>query len=96
MAPRSAQATPPTQDNLSHLGTMVWFKDFLSDFSSLTEPLTRLLIKDSRWTWGKEQEEAISILIHLVTTSPVLKNSLILNGRLSCIQMQAILLLADG
>jgi transposase InsO family protein len=56
-----------------YLGTMVWFKDFLPDFSSLTEPLTRLLIKDSRWTWGKEQEESISILIHLVTKSPVLK-----------------------
>jgi len=56
-----------------YLGTMVWFKDFIPDFSSITEPLTRLLVKDSRWYWGQEQEEAISILIHLVTTAPILK-----------------------
>jgi hypothetical protein len=56
-----------------YLGTMVWFKDFIPDFSSLTEPLTRLLVKESQWKWGQEQEEAILILIHLVTQAPILK-----------------------
>ena len=56
-----------------YLGTMVWFKDFIPDFSSLTDPLTRLLVKGSRWVWGQDQEDAISILIHLVTTAPILK-----------------------
>ena len=56
-----------------YMGTMVWFKDFIPDFSSLTEPLTRLLVQNSRWDWGQEQEEAISMLIHLVTEAPILK-----------------------
>ena len=32
-----------------YLGMMVWFKDFIPDFSSLTEPLTRLLVKEIPW-----------------------------------------------
>ena len=73
---RAMQARPSIKtahDVQSYLGTMVWFKDFIPDYSSITEPLTRLLAKGSRWIWGTEQEDAISILIHLVTSAPLLK-----------------------
>jgi len=43
------------------------------DFAAIAEPLTRLLSPKVPWHWGAEQEEAVSILIHLITTAPVLR-----------------------
>jgi len=61
------------KDIQSYLGSVVWFHDFIPDYAAITEPLTRLLAKSTSFNWGQEQEDAITILIHLITTAPVLK-----------------------
>ena len=49
-----------------YLGSIVWFQDFIPDYA-------RLLAKSVVWSWQQEQEDAVTILIHLITTAPVLK-----------------------
>ena len=60
------------KDIQSYLGSVVWFQDFIPDYAAITEPITRLLAKSAQFGWGVEQEDAITILIHLITTAPVL------------------------
>jgi hypothetical protein len=55
------------------LGSAVWFHDFIMDFASIAEPLTRLLSPKIPWHWGAEQEEAVTLMIYLITSAPVLK-----------------------
>ena len=61
------------QDIQAYLGSIVWFHDFIPDYAAITEPLTRLLAKDTPWSWTAEQEEAITLLIHLISSAPVLR-----------------------
>ena len=60
-------------DIQTYLVSIVWFQDFIPDYAVITEPLTRLLAKTYVWNYGEEQELAITVLIHLITTAPVLK-----------------------
>ena len=59
-------------DVRSYLGSCVWFHNFIPDYAEITEPLSKLLRKGAQWTWGRDQQEAVSILIHLITTAPIL------------------------
>ena len=61
-------------DVQSYLGMCVWFHEFIPDYAAITEPLTRLTAKDCEWLWTEEQEEAIEILIYLISTAPVLRH----------------------
>jgi hypothetical protein len=62
-----------TLDIQKYLGSLVWFHEFIPDYSALTEPLSKLLRTGAVWEWGDEQEEAITLLIYLINSAPVLK-----------------------
>lgn len=45
-----------------------WYRRFIPQFASISEPLTRLLRKNQRWEWGSEQRDAFEqIRAHLVS-----------------------------
>jgi len=47
-----------------------WYRRFIPQFATLSEPLTRLLKKCKRWEWGDDQDRAFQrIREHLVTVS---------------------------
>jgi hypothetical protein len=45
---------------------------FYQDFSTITEPITRLTRKDVPFVWGPEQQAAQEIIIQRITNSPIL------------------------
>ena len=55
-----------------YLGTVSWYRRFISDCASRTEPLTRLLRTNRRWEWGKEQEKAFQDLKNAFMAAPTL------------------------
>jgi hypothetical protein len=62
-----------SNDLRSYLGSCVWFHSFIPDYAEITAPLSTLLRSDSTWKWGEEEEEAVNLLRHLITTAPILK-----------------------
>lgn len=57
----------------SFIGACAWFKRFIPSFSTVCEPLTRLLKKNQPWNWGDEQKAAFQDLKQCLTTSPILR-----------------------
>jgi Reverse transcriptase (RNA-dependent DNA polymerase) len=55
----------------STLGILGFQWPFIPGFTDLAKPLTRLLKKDSTFTWTTECTEALDCLIHIVTLEPV-------------------------
>ena len=49
---------PPTNVSTlrSFLGSVQFYSKFIHNFSTLTEPLTRLTRKDTPWRWGGEEQ----------------------------------------
>jgi hypothetical protein len=80
MAPdkvKAMQARPAIKgpaDIRSYLGSCVWFSAFIPDYARIVTPLTNLTKKDTVWQWGAEREDAISLLILIITTAPTLKH----------------------
>lgn len=66
----------PTPHNVktvrSFLGLASWYRRFVGGFAILTRPLTRLLRKDEKWSWGPEQEGAFAALKRALSTTPIL------------------------
>lgn len=54
------------------LGMIAWFKRFIPNYSKELQPMTKLLKKGQRWTWGPEQDEALQKLKEILTSPPVL------------------------
>lgn len=54
------------------MGVISWYRRFIPDCSTLTQPLTRLLHKKHRWEWGSEQNEAFETLKERLSSAPVL------------------------
>nr|XP_012235715.1 PREDICTED: uncharacterized protein LOC105679947 [Linepithema humile] len=54
------------------LGMASWYRRFIPQFATLSEPLTRLLKKNKRWDWGEEQELAFERIKEHLTTAPTL------------------------
>jgi hypothetical protein len=74
---KAMQARPAIKgpaDIRSYLDSCVWFSAFIPDYARIVTPLTNLTRKNTAWKWGAEQEEAISLLILLITTAPTLKH----------------------
>jgi len=56
----------------SFLGLAGYYRRFISDFSKIAKPMTKLLQKDVKFVWSQECEVAFTALRHLLTTAPVL------------------------
>ena len=56
------------------LGAVGWYRKFIKNFSTVARPLTRLLEKEVKFTWGKSEEESFNILKHGLITAPVLSH----------------------
>ena len=55
------------------LGTINYFRMFVSNFAQLAEPLYKLLRKDVPFCWSAEQEEAVKLLKHSLSKAPIMK-----------------------
>jgi len=54
------------------LGMSSWYRRFIPQFATLSEPLTRLLKKGKRWEWGGEQVRAFDQIREHLMTAPTL------------------------
>lgn len=53
-------------------GMASWYRRFISDFSSITEPLTSLLKKRKKWEWPVKAQVAFDTLKKRLTEAPIL------------------------
>ena len=56
----------------SFLGLAGYYRRFISDFSKIAKPVTRLLQKDMKFVWTSECDVAFHTLRTLLTSAPVL------------------------
>ena len=56
----------------SFLGLAGYYRRFISDFSKIAKPMTRLLQKDEKFVWTPNCEVAFHTLRTLLTTAPIL------------------------
>lgn len=56
----------------SFLGLASWYRRFTKDFAIISRPLTKMLRKNQKWTWGPAQEAAFAKLKNMLSTTPVL------------------------
>ena len=54
------------------LGLAGYYRRFISDFSKIAQPMTKLLQKDVKFVWSLMCEEAFEALKQFLTTAPVL------------------------
>jgi len=54
------------------IGTCSWYRDFIHDFSTISEPLVRLLRKNFQFKWSCEQEDSFSLLKDRICNDVVL------------------------
>jgi len=54
------------------LGMSSWYRRFIPQFATLSEPLTRLLKKGKRWGWGDEQVRAFDRIREHLMAAPTL------------------------
>ncbi|KAL7726715.1 hypothetical protein ACLKA6_012792 [Drosophila palustris] len=69
---RSLRAPAICKELRQCLGMASWYRRFVPNFATLVRPMTELLKKGRKWSWDKEQEEALSQLKEKLTTAPVL------------------------
>jgi hypothetical protein len=65
---------PPTSVAQVHsfLGLAGYYRRFIPNFSKISESITELLKKDTKYVWSEDYGEAFQTLKKLLTTSPVL------------------------
>jgi hypothetical protein len=56
----------------SFLGLAGYYRRFISNFSKVAKPITKLLKKGSKYIWNDACDEAFKVLKKLLTTSPML------------------------
>ena len=56
----------------SFLGLVGYYRRFIPNFSKIAKPMTRLLLKDEKFSWTLECEVAFHTLRTLLTTAPIL------------------------
>lgn len=56
----------------SFLGLASYYRRFVKDFSKISQPLTKLMRKESKFLWSEECEKAFQELKKCLTTAPVL------------------------
>lgn len=71
-----AAADFPTPTKLtelrSFLGFSGWYRRFVDDYSQTAAPLTKLLKKGSKWTWGEAEQQAFFNIKQALVRAPVL------------------------
>jgi hypothetical protein len=60
------------KQNRRILGMFNWFKRYIPNYSIVVEPLTRLLLKNVKFQWSTEQEQAFVKLKNVLQNSEVL------------------------
>lgn len=66
--------TPKTpKDIKGFLGLSGYYRRFIKNFSSLTQPLTQLLKKDQPFVWTSTQQNSFDILRKILTSEPLLQ-----------------------
>ena len=69
------QEAPKPQDVSqlrSFIGLVNYYSKFLPDVSSVLAPLYRLVQKDKKWSWGKEQQKSFDEVKRLLTSESLL------------------------
>jgi hypothetical protein len=56
----------------SFLGLAEYYRRFISNFSKIAKPITKLLDKEAKFKWSPQCKEAFLTLKKLLTTAPVL------------------------
>ncbi|GJR24081.1 putative reverse transcriptase domain-containing protein [Tanacetum coccineum] len=56
----------------SFLGLAGYYRHFIANFSKVAKPLTSLTLKNQKYEWGKEQEEAFQTLKDNLCNVPIL------------------------
>ncbi|XP_044313299.1 uncharacterized protein K02A2.6-like [Drosophila rhopaloa] len=54
------------------IGMASWYRRFVPGFATIVQPVTALLKKGRKWTWGPEQQTALDEIRRCLTTAPVL------------------------
>ncbi|KAL7630558.1 UNVERIFIED_CONTAM: hypothetical protein RMT77_019250 [Armadillidium vulgare] len=57
----------------SIMGFFNFFRNLIPDFSTIAAPINKLLKKNEKFEWGKEQEEALGKLKELLAQEPLLQ-----------------------
>jgi hypothetical protein len=64
-------------DDIRHiLGTFVFCREWLTDMTTMTAPLTDLLKKGAQWEWGPAQERALRLLKESVVNGDCLQGAI--------------------
>jgi hypothetical protein len=56
----------------SFLGLVGYYNRFISNFSKIAKPMTKLLEKEAKFKWSPQCEDVFLTLKKLLTTAPVL------------------------
>ncbi|KAL7723045.1 hypothetical protein ACLKA6_020019 [Drosophila palustris] len=56
---RNLKAPASCKELRQCLGMASWYRQFVPNFATLVQPMTELLKKGRKWSWGAEQEEAL-------------------------------------
>ncbi|XP_074306451.1 uncharacterized protein LOC141641698 [Silene latifolia] len=62
----------------SFLGLAGYYRRFVKDFSKITQPLTNLIRKSTKFVWNEKCEEAFYELKNRLTSAPILTNQMAL------------------
>lgn len=57
----------------SFFQTCSWFRRFIENFAEISKPLSNLLKKNAKWSWGHAQSQAVDRLKALLCSSSVLR-----------------------
>lgn len=71
---RQARAPQTVSEVRSFLGLTSYYRKLVPEYAAIAEPLTRLLRKNSEWSWETPQQEAFGRLIDILTIDPVLSS----------------------
>jgi hypothetical protein len=80
MDPKKVEAvtgwpTPKNQHDIQvFLGFANFYRRFIKNYSRVVSPMTNLLKKDVKFTWGNEAEKAFQYLKQAFTTAPILRH----------------------
>lgn len=73
---QAIQEMPNPEDKLAIqrlMGTLNFLRAYIPNISQVTEPIRELLKKDTVWSWGAEQDQAMDKIKAILTSKPLLR-----------------------